>query len=90
MEPKKGKLVAPDYQHREEREIFDLLNEGLEPTRLWVKDVSGGCGEMYDIEIESERFRGLSVLKQQRLVNETIGIPKIKSWHGCQLKTFVP
>ena len=44
---------------------------------------------MYGIEIVSARFRGLSVLKQQRLVNEVLG-EEIKGWHGVQLKTRVP
>ncbi len=44
---------------------------------------------MYGIEIVSERFRGLSILKQQRLVNEVLG-EDIKGWHGVQLKTRVP
>lgn len=44
---------------------------------------------MYGIEIVSERFRGLSMLKQQRLVNEVLG-EEIKEWHGLQLRTKVP
>jgi stress-induced morphogen len=44
---------------------------------------------MYGIDIESERFRGLNMLKQQRLVNEVLG-DLIKGWHGMQLKTRVP
>lgn len=44
---------------------------------------------MYGIEIVSERFRGLGLLKQQRLVNEVLG-EEIKEWHGVQLKTRAP
>jgi stress-induced morphogen len=44
---------------------------------------------MYGIEIVSEAFRGLGMLKQQRLVNEVLG-EEIKTWHGVQLKTRVP
>jgi acid stress-induced BolA-like protein IbaG/YrbA len=54
-----------------------------------VQDISGGCGSMYGIEVVSERFRGLSMLKQQRLVNEVLG-EEIKGWHGVQLKTRAP
>lgn len=44
---------------------------------------------MYAIEVASERFRGLSMLKQQRLVNEVLG-EEIRGWHGVQLRTSVP
>jgi BolA-like protein 3 len=44
---------------------------------------------MYGIEIVSERFRGLNMLKQQRLVNQVLG-EEIKGWHGVQLKTKAP
>jgi BolA-like protein 3 len=56
---------------------------------MQVQDISGGCGSMYGIEIVSEKFRGLSMLKQQRLVNGVLG-EEIKGWHGVQLKTKVP
>ncbi len=51
-----------------------------------MQDVSGGCGSMYAIEIESSRFAGLSVVRQHRLVNEVLR-EEIAGWHGVQLKT---
>jgi stress-induced morphogen len=44
---------------------------------------------MYAISITSEKFRGLSRIKQHRLVNEVLG-EQIKSWHGMQLRTKIP
>jgi hypothetical protein len=32
--------------------------------------VSGGCGAMYEIFVQAPDFKGLSVVKQHRLVNE--------------------
>lgn len=61
----------------------------LQCTSLEVQDISGGCGSMYGIDIVSERFRGLGMLKQQRLVNQVLG-EEIKGWHGVQLKTRAP
>jgi stress-induced morphogen len=58
-------------------------------TRLQVQDVSGGCGSMYAINVTSEKFRGLSMIKQHRLVNEILG-EEIKKWHGLQLRTKIP
>ncbi|PHH92820.1 hypothetical protein CDD83_4729 [Cordyceps sp. RAO-2017] len=72
-----------------ERSIADLLAAKLEPTHVLVQDVSGGCGTMYAIQITSPLFRGQSLLKQQRMVNATLG-DIVKSWHGVQIRTLVP
>ena len=40
-----------------EARITEILTEKLKPTRLIVKDTSGGCGAMYDINIESPIFK---------------------------------
>ncbi|KAL1895135.1 hypothetical protein Cpir12675_003364 [Ceratocystis pirilliformis] len=69
-----------------ESQVWDILASEFSPTALLVRDVSGGCGSMYAIEIASAKFAGLSVLKQQRLVNAALG-DLVKSWHGLQLRT---
>lgn len=69
--------------------MFQELVVGLQPVELVVSDISGGCGSMYAIEIASERFRGLGMLAQQRLVNKLLK-EKIGGWHGMQLKTKIP
>jgi stress-induced morphogen len=75
--------------NEKEKEIWGMLQRELNPVKLDVQDISGGCGSMYGIEIVSERFRGLSMLKQQRLVNQVLG-EEIRGWHGVQLRTSVP
>jgi stress-induced morphogen len=82
-------LIAPDHLNDKEKQIFEMLNRELRPEKLEVQDISGGCGSMYGIEVVSERFRGLSMLRQQRLVNEVLG-EEIKGWHGVQLRTRAP
>lgn len=44
---------------------------------------------MYGISVASEKFKGIPMVKQHRLVNEILG-DQIKTWHGIQLKTKVP
>lgn len=44
---------------------------------------------MYGIEILSDKFKNLNMLKQQRLVNEVLK-DDVKGWHGVQMKTGVP
>ncbi len=81
--------AAPAHLNAKEAEIWGKLTRELEPTKLEVQDVSGGCGSMYAIEVVSERFRGLGMLGQQRLVNKVLG-EEIRGWHGVQLRTGVP
>ncbi|KAK4986676.1 hypothetical protein LTR66_007796 [Elasticomyces elasticus] len=79
----------PDYLTENELKVFKMLQEGLQPTRLEVQDISGGCGSMYGIEVVSAQFKGMPVIKQHRLVNKILG-EEIKKWHGIQLKTRTP
>jgi BolA-like protein 3 len=44
---------------------------------------------MYAIDITSAQFRGVTILKQQRMVNAVLG-DLMKEWHGVQLRTKVP
>ncbi|TKA61764.1 hypothetical protein B0A55_11461 [Friedmanniomyces simplex] len=82
-------VEAPDYLDENERRIFDTLKSELQPTKLEVQDVSGGCGSMYALDIVSDQFKGMPVIKQHRLVNKVLG-EDIKKWHGVQLKTRAP
>ncbi|KAK4502742.1 hypothetical protein PRZ48_006168 [Zasmidium cellare] len=79
----------PDYLDDRERDIFTKLTSTFSPTTLEVQDVSGGCGSMYAVEIASEKFKGLPLLKQHRLVKDALG-EDVKKWHGFQLRTKVP
>ncbi|KAI1117032.1 bola-like protein [Nemania sp. NC0429] len=79
----------PDYLNDAESAIWDKLVAEFSPTELLVQDVSGGCGSMYGIEISSEKFRGVNMLKQQRMVNAVLD-DEMKNWHGIQLRTRVP
>ncbi|KAI0016309.1 bola-like protein [Xylariomycetidae sp. FL0641] len=82
-------LEKPDYLDDAESAIWDKLVTEFAPTQLTVQDISGGCGSMYGIEIASHKFRGVNMLKQQRMVNAVLG-DQLKGWHGLQLRTRVP
>ena len=79
-------LQKPPGLDEHESEIWDLISAELSPTELMVRDVSGGCGSMYAIDVSSPVFRGLGMLKQQRMVNAVLG-ERVKGWHGVQLRT---
>ena len=60
------------------------------PSKLSVEDISGGCGSMYALEIESSKFKGQSLVKQQRMVNDVLKEEMEKNnWHGVRIKTSV-
>ncbi|KAK3357898.1 bola protein [Lasiosphaeria hispida] len=82
-------LEKPDSLSDGEAQIWDRLVGELHPAQLVVQDISGGCGSMYMIDITSERFRGLNMLKQQRTVNAVLG-DMVKEWHGVRVNTRVP
>lgn len=84
--PAPAPLEKPTDLDEHESELWDLLIAELTPTQLTVRDVSGGCGSMYAIDVTSPAFRGLGMLKQQRLVNSVLG-ERVKGWHGVQLRT---
>ncbi|TIA87247.1 hypothetical protein E3P99_03275 [Wallemia hederae] len=69
-----------------ESRIKAKLEQSFKPSRLQVMDVSGGCGAFYAINIASDSFKGLTTVKQHRLVNETLK-EDIAGIHGLQLKT---
>lgn len=73
-------------QTPEEKLVLEKLSRELKPSSIAVNDISGGCGSMFSIDITSEKFKGLSIVKQHKLVNEVLK-DDIKRWHGLQLRT---
>ena len=72
-----------------EEQIANLLKTELKSKDVSVTDISGGCGSMFDIDIKSNEFKGLSKLKQQKLVYKILK-EEMSKWHGVHLKTNVP
>lgn len=54
-----------------------------------VVDISGGCGAMYEIVVESNEFKGLSRVKQHQLITDTLKT-EIKDMHGLRIHTSIP
>lgn len=78
-------LSAPPMEAYEHK-IYKMLQDAFSPVNLAVRDVSGGCGSMFAITVESSMFKGIPMIKQHRLVNEVLR-DEIAKWHGLQLKT---
>ncbi|GAB0090067.1 bolA-like protein 3 [Sergentomyia squamirostris] len=56
---------------------------------ITVTDISGGCGAMYEIFVRSADFKGLSTVKQHRLITETLK-EQIRDMHGLRIHTEPP
>lgn len=82
-------MEKPESLDAAETTIWDRLAKEYNPTELEVRDISGGCGSMYFIEVTSESFKGKRELQQQRMVLATLKDLR-ENWHGIQLKTHVP
>ncbi|OCF55808.1 hypothetical protein L486_06561 [Kwoniella mangroviensis CBS 10435] len=67
-----------------EQAIYDKLKSAFPGQRLEVQDVSGGCGSFYAILISSNKFKGLSTIKQHKLVNACLK-EDIQGIHGLQV-----
>lgn len=46
--------------------------------------LAGGCGSFYAIHISSPQFKGLSTIKQHKLVNQCLK-EEVKAIHGLQV-----
>jgi stress-induced morphogen len=84
--PPRGREASAEYHV-----VYNHLGEPLEACTLTyhtlqVQDISGGCGSMYAIQIESPKFKDLTVIKQHKLVNQVLK-EEIAKWHGVQLRT---
>jgi BolA protein len=81
------------------REIERILRERFDPVSLQVRDDSAlhvghpgatSGGGHYHVAIVSERFEGLSLLEQHRLVNDALAGLFGERIHALGLKTSPP
>lgn len=70
--------------------IASILKEKFpQAASLKVVDISGGCGAMYEIHIESDEFKGKRTVQQHQLVNQALK-DEIQAMHGLRIFTGVP
>merc|ERR1711915_1066224 len=73
-----------------EKKIFDVLVEKFpKAEEVEVKDISGGCGSMYEIYITSSEFSGKRTVLQHRMVNDALA-EEVKEMHGLRIFTSLP
>lgn len=54
-----------------------------------IVDISGGCGDMYQVAVESVEFKGLTTVNQHRLITEALK-KEIEAMHGITIHTSIP
>ncbi|XP_022621097.1 bolA-like protein 3 isoform X2 [Seriola lalandi dorsalis] len=70
--------------------IAQILKEKFpSASSLKVVDISGGCGAMYEIHIESSEFKGKRTVQQHQLVNQALK-DEIQGMHGLRIFTEIP
>ncbi|XP_021554849.1 bolA-like protein 3 isoform X1 [Neomonachus schauinslandi] len=73
-----------------ELRVTQILKERFPgATAIQVTDISGGCGAMYEIRIESEEFKEKRTVQQHQMVNQALK-EEIKGMHGLRIFTSVP
>jgi len=55
-------------------------------TDIAVVDISGGCGSMYEVYVESPDFKGVRMVKQHQMVTKALS-SQIKDMHGIRIST---
>lgn len=79
-----AKEITPKQQN-----IDNLLNEKLKPTKLQIVDISGGCGQSFQVNIASEAFEGVSAIKRHRMVHEAIK-QEMEGIHALNIVAVTP
>ena len=66
--------------------INTLKDKFPSATDIAVVDISGGCGSMYEVYVESPDFKGIRLVKQHQMVSEALK-GEIKEMHGIRIST---
>lgn len=86
----KGSTLEPKSSTKLEAKLKNILKEKFPKARtIDVADISGGCGAMFEISVTAPDFKGLTMVKQHRMVNEALK-EQIKDMHGLRIHTSVP
>ena len=82
--------APPPTPSAEEAALVTLLRARFPSAEaVHVEDISGGCGAMYAVHVETAEFAGLNRLKQHRAVQEALR-EQIRDMHGIRVSTAVP
>ena len=71
-----------------EKKLINLLRARFPSAKtIEVNDISGGCGSMYEIYVETKDFNDIRTVKQHQLINETLKTEITQNMHGVRIFT---
>ena len=74
-----------------ERKLHDMLQARFaDANAIEVTDISGGCGSMYAIYVETREFKDMKKVKQHQIINEVLKTEIKDNMHGVRIQTGVP
>ncbi|MDP4709354.1 MAG: BolA/IbaG family iron-sulfur metabolism protein [Rickettsiaceae bacterium] len=71
-----------------ESKLKDILHSSFPDGKIMIKDYAGDQ-DHYSIEIISESFRGLTLIKQHKLVKKALSEVLQKELHAVTIKTKI-
>jgi len=73
-----------------EKKLTDMLKQRFIKSKLIeVVDISGGCGSMYAVYVETSEFKNMRTVKQHQLVTEVLKKEIKDNMHGVRIQTAV-
>lgn len=93
-QPRRGFCSSADEPPKDppsegEQLLIDTLRGSLDISDIEVRDISGGCGSMYEVYVCSREFAGKRTLAQHRMVKDILK-EHVKQMHGLRVMTTVP
>lgn len=74
-----------------EKKLISLLKARFPKAKnIDVVDISGGCGAMYTIFVESIEFKNIRMVKQHQMINDVLLAEIKNNMHGLRIQTAVP
>jgi stress-induced morphogen len=73
-----------------EAKLVNILKKKFpKADSIQVEDISGGCGSMYTVFVQSVEFKGLRLVKRHQMINEALKA-EIKEMHGLRISASTP
>ena len=70
-------------------ELLEILSEGISDSIIEIQDLAGD-NDHYAVKIISNKFKGLSKIKQHKIVYDILGEKMGYTLHALSIKTEVP
>ncbi len=71
-----------------EKKLISILRTRFPKAKtIEVNDISGGCGSMYEIYVETPEFNDVRMVKQHQMINEILRKEITQNMHGLRIFT---